>query len=399
MRWLLLSIVLLFPSITSAGTLGEGMPEFRVRDGYHVSLASKQLPEARFIEFDDNGTLYVSAPRKGEIYTLRDTDNDGVYEQIGTFVSGKKLVHGMHFYKGWLWFAQSQGIFKGRDTNGDGVADEVATIIPDGELPGGKGHWWRPIFVTDDGFYTSVGDEHNFSKTTDAERTRLWFYSLDGKKREEIASGIRNTEKYRYRPETTELWGLDHNSDWFGEPLGEDKEHQAITDYNPPEELNHYVKGGFYGHPYLVGDRIPRLEFLDKPDLLELAEKTIPPAWKLDAHAAPNGFTFLDTDKHFPKDHVGDLFIACHGSWNRTTKVGYSIDRILFDDQTGKPYGSLRIVSTLKSDHEKRDDRSGIMDRPVDCAVAPDGTIIFSCDYANTLYRISYIGGETEIGQ
>lgn len=374
-------------------------PDFRVRDGYAVTAASEPLDEARFMEFGPNGDLYVSAPRAGEIYTLRDSDGDGVYEKAAVFVNDKKLAHGMHYYDGWLWFAQSQGIHRGRDTDGDGVMDEIVTIFEDGELPGGKGHWWRPVFVTEDGFYTSVGDEGNITDDLETDRMKLWFYSHDGETRKFIAGGIRNTEKYRFRPGTDELWGIDHNSDWYGEPMGENRDQQAITDYNPPCELNLYVEGGFYGHPYFLGNRQPRLEYMEKEGILDLAEKTIPPAWNFAAHAAPNGFCFIDGSDHLPADHQGDLFAASHGSWNRTIKVGYSVDRILFDDQTGKPYGMLRIVSCLPNDNVHRDDRDSIMGRPVDCVQAPDGTVLFSCDFTNRIYRIAYTGGDSEVDE
>lgn len=370
--------------------------DFRVRDGYQVTIASEPMEETRFMEFDDEGTLYVSSPNQGEIKTLRDTDGDGVYEIIATYVSDYPRVHGMHFYDGWLWFAQSGAIHRGQDTDGDGVADDVVTVVPEGELDSGGGHWWRPIFVTDEGFYTSIGCDGNITEDLGTGRMILWFYSLDGSEKRKVASGIRNTEKYRYRPGTTELWGMDHNSDWYGRELGEDRDLQPITDAQPPEEFNLYVDGGFYGHPYIVGNKLPRLEYYDREDIIQLADETIPPEYELPAHAAANGWCFLDDTAHFPASFQGDAFIACHGSWNRSIRTGYSIIRILFDDQTGKPYGHLRIVSTLTSDNIPAGDNDGVLGRPVDCVVAPDGTILFSCDWTHQIYRIAYTGGETE---
>lgn len=375
----------------------EDMPEFRVRDGYQVTIASEPMDETRFMEFDDEGTLYVSCPKNGEIKTLKDGDGDGIYEIVGTFIAGKNQVHGMHFYDGWLWFTQSLAIYRGRDTTGDGVADEVVTIVPEGELPGGRGHWWRPILVTEDGFYTSVGDRGNINNPEGSERQKIWKYSLDGKNKTLFASGIRNNEKYRFRPGTKEMWGVDHGSDWYGRKLGEDRDNQPVTNNHPPCEFNHYTEGGFYGHPFIVGNKLPRIEYYDRPDILELAAKTIPPKWELGAHWAPNGFCFLDGSNHFPKDHQGDAFIACHGSWNSSIKVGYCILRILFDDQTGEPYGALRLVSTLTAD-DLPAGREGVLGRPVDCVQAPDGTLLFSCDRTNQIYRITYPGGETEQG-
>ena len=101
------------------------------------------------------------------------------------------------------------------------------------------------------------------------------------------------------------------------------------------------LKGGFYGHPFIVGNGLPRLEFKDRPDIIELAAKTILPAWPFGAHWATNGWTFAQTDGLGAK---GDAFVACHGSWNSTQKVGYRIERVLFDSQTGNPMGAQEIV-------------------------------------------------------
>jgi glucose/arabinose dehydrogenase len=125
---------------------------------------------------------------------------------------------------------------------------------------------------------------------------------------------------------------------------------------------------------------IPRQEFKDVPDLLELVESTTPPEWRLGAHWAPNGFTFL-SKPYFSDDHRGDAFIACHGSWNSTSKVGYRVERVLFDKVSGKPYGSLMVVGTLAPDGR-------ILGRPVDCVEAPDGSVLLSDDQTGQVYRI-----------
>lgn len=369
-------------------------PGFRVRDGYQVTVASVQMEETRFMEFDDQGTLYVSSPNRGEVTSMRDTDDDGVYEIVATYMSGYPQAHGMDFHDGWLWVTQSTAIHKTRDTDGDGVADDIVTVLDD--LPGGGGHWWRPIFVTDDGFFTSVGDSGNINEDLEDDRQELFFYSLDGTEKTFWSSGVRNTEKYGYRPGTTELWGIDHNSDWYGKPLGEDNDMMAITDEIPPGEVNLYVQDGFYGHPYIVGNNLPRIEFFEHENILEFAQRNIKPEWNLQAHSAVNGWCFLDESDHFPADHQGDMFMAAHGSWNSSIKVGYSVDRLLFDDLTGKPYGMLRIVSTMTRDDLPAQNRDGILARPVDVVQAPDGTLLFSCDYTHKIYRITYVGSEVE---
>ncbi|MDF2441371.1 MAG: hypothetical protein JWN98_2355 [Abditibacteriota bacterium] len=360
------------------GTVGPDVPAFQVRSGYRVTNATDKLTEARFIEVDDKGTLYVAQPRAGKILSLRDKNRDGLYETQATFTQGKEGSHGMHFYNGWLWFTQSGAVHRARDTNNDGVADETVTVIPDGQLPKG-GHWWRSILVTPTGFYTSIGDSGNASDETNTDRQKIWFYDLNGQNKKLFASGVRNTEKLRFRPGTTELYGADHGSDNFGQSYGETKGNQPITDQMPPCEFNHYTEGGFYGHPFIVGYGIPRPEFKDRPDILELATKTIPPAWNLGAHWAPNGWTFLSKNTLGAQ---GDALVANHGSWNATKRAGYRIERVMFDPVTGKPSGAQMMVSTLNAENNN-------IGRPVDCVEAANGTVLWSDDQNNRVYRLS----------
>ena len=363
------------------GAVGEGVPAFQVRPGYRVTLAADGLQNARFLETDGQGTVFVSQPAPGSIIALRDRDGDGRYETRTVFLDGRRTVHGLCWRDGWLYFAQTGSIHRARDTDGDGRADDLETIIPEGSLPSGGGHWWRSLLVTEDAIYTSIGDSGNINDETATERQKIWKFDRKGGNRRLFASGIRNTEKLRLRPETQEIWGCDHGSDNFGRKFGEKPgSDQPVTDLNPPCEFNRYVDGGFYGHPFIVGTNLPRPEFQDRPGILRLAARAIPPEWCFGAHWAPNGFTFLTRDL-FP-DHRGDAFVAFHGSWNSTKLVGYCVERVLFDRVTGKPFGSLTVVSTL--------DRNGnVLARPVDCLEEPAGTVLFSCDLTNRIYRIA----------
>jgi glucose/arabinose dehydrogenase len=367
------------------GPIGPGVPAFEVRPGYRVTLAADSVNTPRFMEFDDAGTLYVSVPFEGTIYALTDGDGDGYFESQQPFIQNRQFVQAMQFLDGWLWFAQTGSIHRARDADGDGTPEEVITVIPEGELPSGGGHWYRPILVTADAIYTSIGDSGNITDETDTERQKIWKFDLDGGNKTLFCSGIRNNEKLQLRPGTDEVWGCDHGSDWFGRPLGESSGNQPVTDANPPDEFNHYVEGGFYGHPFVVGNVVPRIEYQDRTDIIDLASQTTPPAWGFGAHWSANAFTFITGD-HFPADHAGDAFVACRGSWNSSVRVGYRIERVLFDDVTGKPYGSLRIVNTLNAEG------TNYLARPVDCVEAPDGTVLFSSDVTGRIFRISYIG-------
>ncbi len=131
-------------------------PAFWVRPGYQVTVAAV-LPGARFMEFGDDGTLYISKPNPGEIYAFKDKNKDGFYELQTTFLDDKPTAHGLCFEGGWLWYSLSGEIWKARDTNGDGKADEDIAVIEEGKLPSGGGHWWRSLLVTGDAIFTSLG--------------------------------------------------------------------------------------------------------------------------------------------------------------------------------------------------------------------------------------------------
>jgi glucose/arabinose dehydrogenase len=367
----------------SSGSVGQGVPAFEVRQGYRVTLAAQNFGAARHMELDDKGTLFVSQPAAGKVVALSDKDGDGVYETKADFITDYKQAHSMAFKDGWLYVtsADDGSCRRARDSDGDGKADDTEVFLPPGSVPAKGGHPFRGIAINDKHVFITVSDPGNISPDLPSENKSIYRFDRDGKNKTQWATGLRNTEKIRFRPGTDELWGIDHGSDNFGKPYGETGGNQPITDLIPGEELNHYVEGGFYGHPFLSNQRIVRPEYATRPDIIELAAKTIPPAWNFGPHWAGNGFAFLEKD-HFP-DHKGDLIAAFHGSWNSTTRVGYRIERVLFDKQTGLPYGALRLVGTLG------DDPSKPLARPVDCVEAADGTILFSCDRTNKIFRIA----------
>jgi glucose/arabinose dehydrogenase len=369
--------------------LGPGMPNMKVRPGYRVTRAIipekvKGLRDARFMQFSGDGkTLYLSQRRDGSILAFRDPDAEGVYQTVTTFVKDKKTAQGMHFYDGWLYYqVPAEGsLYRANDPEGDGVANEVVEVFPPGTLPKPGGHPYNAVLVTGKEIYVSASDPKNMTEELDSDTKKIYVFDMDGKNKRVFASGVRNNEKLRFRPGTSEIWGFDNGNDHFGKLYGDEAaKNQPITDLIPPEEFNHYVQDGFYGHPYLVGPRIPRPEFTGRKDLIELANKTIPPALNLPAHWACLGFTFIESD-HFGADHKGDIFVASRGSWNSLKPVGACVERVFFDKLTGKPYGHHTIVDCVT-------DRRWA--RPIDLVEAPDGTILFSSDEpVSGIFRIS----------
>ena len=359
-----------------------------VREGYQLSVALDTITAPRFLALGPTGALFVSVPKEGAIYACTDADGDGVYEKLTDFVEGKPsntILQGMQWHDGWLWFAQLNSISRARDTNGDGKADEIVEVIGEAQLPTGArgGHMWRALLIHKGRIYTHVGDQTNATdEPIDAsERKKIWSFALDGSDKKLFASGLRNSEKLVVRPGTDEIWGVDHDIDMFATKLeAKTKFGQPITDHNPPAELNHYVEGGFYGHPWIVGKNQPNIGLLDNPKLIEYASMTTIPEWLMPAHCSANSMMFYSGDK-IP-NAKGDVFVAMKGGWNATKKVGYCLSHILFEN--GHPYGELKMVSFLDGDK--------IIGRPTDCAQAPDGSILFSDDTGNKIYRLKYVG-------
>jgi len=364
-----------------------------VRDGYELTVVEDTIKKPRFMALDKDGVLYVSVIAEGKILACRDKDGDGSYESVTPFIEGKdpkSRLQGVQFRNGWLYFAQLNAISRAKDTNGDGKADKVQEILGAGDLPTGKatGHRWRALLIHKGRIYTHVGDQGNATdEPIDAsERKKIWSFAVDGSDKKLFASGIRNTEKLVVRPGTDEIWGVDHDVDMMGWEMEGKRERnseegQPITDHNPPAELNHYEEGKFYGHPWIVGKMMPNLMFIDHPDLMKHARMTTIPEWTMAAHSSANSLTFYRGNK-IPKGH-GDAFVAQKGGWNATQKVGYCLSRILFED--GHPYGEQKMVNFLKDGEE-------VLGRPTDCIQAPDGTILFSDDTGNRIYRLRYVG-------
>jgi glucose/arabinose dehydrogenase len=367
-----------------------------VREGFKLDVAVGRLDGARFLECSPTGRLFISRPRSEDIVEVEDRDGDGLFETAHQVVDSLPGVHGMCWHDDALWFSTSSAIYK-LSFAADNTPQNVQEIVAD--LPSGGGHWWRSLLVTDDALYTSIGDSGNITDESATDRQKIWRFSLSGGDKTLWSSGIRNTEKLRLRPGTTEVWGVDHGSDNFGAELGEDQgEKQPVTDYNPPDELNHYEKGNFYGHPFITGLRMPRYEYMERKDILDLAGRTTPPAWTFGAHWAANSFTFIDPSindatKAFPADFSGDMIVACRGSWNRTSRAGYQVARVLFDKDRsfgGRPFGLQTLVTTLARNASGGE---SLLARPVDCLQMPDGSILFSSDAPiGRVYRLQWIG-------
>ena len=336
---------------------------------FEIHIFARGLFGPRFMTVGPDRQIYVSMPNKGWIGRLRDDDGDGKVERVDRVAENLDRVHGLAFWQGKLYAAGTEKIWRiDRPREGEAPA-QVTTIVPN--LPdGGQGHWTRTILFGADGkLYVSVGSSCNVCKEKDRRRAAVVRYNPDGSGEEIFASGLRNSVGIAWHPATKELWGTDNGRDWLG-------------DDSPPDEINIIRQGKNYGWPNCIANRVPDPEF-GSP---EICQKTEPPVVVIPAHSAPLGLAFY-TGKQFPQEHHGDLFVALHGSWNRSKKTGYKVVRVHFEKGQPKQVEDFATGWLLQ---EKG--RETVWGRPVDLVVGPDGSLYLSDDYAGFIYRISHKG-------
>ncbi|HEX9446108.1 MAG TPA: sorbosone dehydrogenase family protein [Candidatus Binatia bacterium] len=371
MRWLISAALLIFGLAPASAaeishlTDAELAQRVRLPAGFEIRVFARGLIGPRFMTVGPDGMIYISMPGMGWVGRLRDDDGDGKVERVDRVIQELDRPHGLAFHDGKLYVAGTQKVwrvdaFRERDSAG-----KVATIVPN--LTEG-GHSTRTVLFGPDGkLYLSVGSSCNVCKEKDPRRAAIVRYNPDGSGEEVFATGLRNSVGIAWNPVTRELWGTDNGRDWLG-------------DESPPDEINIIRQGKNYGWPNCIADRVPDPDF----GTPEICQKTEPPAVKLPAHSAPLGLAFY-TGKQFPAEYHGDLFVALHGSWNRSKKTGYKVVRVKMEN--GQPK-RVEDFATGWLAQEKGTDV--VWGRPVDLIVGPDGSLYLSDDTAGFVYKISY---------
>lgn len=347
---------------------GLGVPKGKtlsLAPGLSIAVFAAGLERPRMLAFSPDGNLYVSLPRAGRVVVLPDRNKDAVADEVRTFASDLDLPHGLAFAGKDLIVAENGCLVRLPDRDGNLAADRVEELSKD--LPAGGGHRTRSVAVGPQGdFFVSAGSSCNVCIEKDPRRAAIMRIGPDGGEAEIFARGLRNSVGLAFHPETGELWASDNGRDWLGDDL-------------PPEEVNRIVAGGDYGWPFCYGKRIPDPDF-GSPDR---CRNTLPPEVEMPAHSAPLGIAFghgLD----FPDRYRSMLYVAFHGSWNRSAPTGYKLIGIPFRD--GRPSGPPEdIVSGWLQGRSA-------WGRPVAPAVGPDGALYLSDDRAGVIYRISVAG-------
>ncbi|MGH9717130.1 MAG: PQQ-dependent sugar dehydrogenase [Candidatus Acidiferrales bacterium] len=346
-------------------------------DGFKVNLYSTDLKGPRVVVKAPDGDLFVSETNTGKVMVLHGMTADGKAEQASEFASGLRLPFGIAFYPSgahpkYVYVAATNEVVRYPYENGDLKArGPMEVIVPN--LPAGPNHFARGIaFSLDDTqMFISVGSHNNVSDIdkdkSEFHRADILVTKPDGSDLQVYATGIRNGSGLTVNPKTGEVWTSVNERDEIGDNL-------------PPDYVTHVQKGGFYGWPwyYIGAHHDPRYPGRHP----ELADKVIVPDVLIEPHDASLGLTFYEA-KQFPKEYRGQLFVAEHGSWNRSIRTGYEVIMALM--KNGHATGSYEDFLTgfvLPN---------GICwGRPVGVAVAQDGSLIVTDDGSNSVWRVSY---------
>lgn len=341
---------------------GSSPPNLRAIPGLRISLFAAGLQKPRMLAFSPDGDLYVSLPRAGEVRVLPDRNRDGIADRQVVFAENLDQPHGLAFDGRDLVVAENARLIRLPDRNGDLRAERVEVLSND--LPDGGGHWTRSVVIGPDGdFFVAAGSSCNACLEQDPRRAAIQRIPQSGGAGKIHARGLRNSVGLALHPATGDLWASDNGRDWLGDNL-------------PPEEINRIEQDGDYGWPFCYGRRIP------DPDLgsPEQCRDTLPPEVEIQAHSAPLGIAF-GQGLAFPAPYRDMLFVAHHGSWNRSVPTGYKLVGIPFRD--GRPDGPPQdIVSGWLQGRRA-------WGRPVCPAVGPDGALYLSDDRAGYVYRIT----------
>lgn len=365
LRRAILSVLFVFVcQLPNTGFAGSRLPLelIKLPPGFSISVFASNVADARSLALSPSGTVFVSTRKDGRVYALQDQNNDGIADRRYVIASHLDMPNGIAFHNGDLYVAEVSRIIRFAEIEAHLSQPPAPQVIYD-RLPMERHHGWRYLAIgPDEKLYVSVGAPCNVCDEAGyAEIKRL---SLDGKHIETYARGIRNSVGFTWQPRTKNLWFTDNGRDYLG-------------DERPADELNIVTKAGqHFGFPYCHGGDLPDPVYGRGKSCRDYTA----PVQKLGAHVASLGLRFY-TGSRFPPQYRQQIFIAEHGSWNRSRKTGYRISLVKLEHQKAVSYTSF-ASGWLQG--------QVAWGRPVDVQVDHTGALLVSDDKAGVIYRIVY---------
>ena len=353
--------VLLIPSCYASDST-EGL--ISLPPGFSISTYAENVPDARSMTISPGNILFVGSMEAGRVYAVIDRDKDFKADEVITIAKGLTMPNGVALHDGDLYVAEVHRIIKYKDIENHLHNPGEPEIVFD-NLPRGKWHGWKFIrFGPDDKLYVPIGAPCNVCEPKDPSFATITRMNADGSGFEIYARGVRNSVGFDWQPGTNELWFTDNGRDMMGDNL-------------PPDELNHAPHAGMhFGFPYLHGKNVYDPEYGSRADNIIFTK----PACELGPHVAALGMRFY-TGKMFPAEYTNQIFIAEHGSWNRTEPIGYRVSLVKLHNSTSIGY-EIFAQGWLQP--------NSILGRPVDIEIMPDGSLLISDDYSGKIYRVTY---------
>ena len=351
-----LLLLTVFPCLNAAA-IELPLDKIKLPPGFAISVYA-QVPGARSMTLGSDGTVFVGTVREGKVYAItRD-------QKVHVIAEGLNVPNGVAYRHGSLYVAEINRILR-YDNIEASISAPAKPIVVNDKYPKETHHGWKFIAFGPDGLlYVPVGAPCNICEPDPDRYALISRIKPDGSGYQVFARGVRNSVGFDWDPQTKELWFTDNGRDWMGDDL-------------PSDELNHAPKAGMnFGFPYCHQGDIPDPEFGAKHSCNEFT----PPALKLGAHVAALGMRFY-TGTMFPAKYRNAIFIAEHGSWNRSKKSGYRV--MLVTLKNNKP-DSYEVFAQGWLQGEKN------WGRPVDVLNMPDGSLLVSDDQAGVIYRIGY---------
>jgi glucose/arabinose dehydrogenase len=364
LSWVPILIFFCFFVIQNARASESLLDKIKLPPGFSISIYADQIPNARSLSLSPSGILFVGSRKAGRVYAVIDHDRDFKADEIVTIAKGLNMPNGVAFHDGDLYVAEVHRIIKFKDIEKNLRRTGPPQVIND-SYPSDKWHGWKFIRIgPDNKLYVPVGAPCNVCEPEKPLYGTITRLNLDGTGLEIFARGVRNSVGFDWHPKTGELWFTDNGRDFLGDNL-------------PPDELNHASEPGLhFGFPYLHGKNINDPQYGSQAPLIDFTL----PAQELGPHVASLGMRFY-TGKMFPAAYKDQIFIAEHGSWNRSEPIGYRLTMVKLVDSKVQSYEVFAQGWLLKDD---------VLGRPVDIEIMPDGSLLVSDDYGDKIYRIIY---------
>ena len=334
-------------------------------EGFHIDVYAEVEGARQMALGQSTGTVFVGT-RGNNVFAVVDKNKDRKAEKVVNILDDLKVGNGVAMHQGNLYVAEQNRIARYAAPGFDLTLPfkQMREVIYD-KLPDKAHHGWRYIaFGPDNKLYVTVGAPCNICNPEGIEASIIRM-NADGSEAEIYAKGIRNSVGMDFQPDTGDLYFTDNNVDMMG-------------DDTPPGELNAAPEAGMhFGFPFYAGGKAQHPDWKDK----KVPQKVTFPVQEFQAHTASLGLKFYTGDM-FPADYKGDAIIAQHGSWNRTSPVGYQLMRVTFDDNHQVTGQEVFIDGWLQNGEA--------WGRPTDVLQLSDGSLLISDDYNDVIYRVSY---------